>query len=196
MRYRRLPFYNQIDMGIYQFNHRRRKSDSTFTKILSVIAIILLCVVIIFGLCKLTGICKEKFINNSNSDDPKLQELRTIITPLFTDPNKIFTGRLESLNDRDILSEINIYVGRKSYTINKKNIYMCLKDEKGNYYNNMNLLFVLIHEISHCINNGIGHNLDFQETFDELLQWAVEKGVYDPSVPMIANYCNYSKEEE
>jgi hypothetical protein len=190
MRYRRIPFYNQIDMGLYpQYRHHRKPKESTLTKILSVIAVILLCIVILFGICKLTGICKEKFINNANSNDPKLQELKTLITPLFTDPNKVFTGRLESLNDRDILSEINLYVGRKSYTINKKNVYMCLKDEKGNYYDNNSLLHVLLHELSHVINQGIGHGDDFQETFNELIEWSVEKGVYNPNVPMVANYC-------
>jgi hypothetical protein len=190
MRYRRIPFYNQIDMGMYQNRHHRKPKDSLLTKILSVIAVVLLLLFILFAFCKLTGLCKEKFINNNNSNDPKLQELKTLITPLFTDPNKKFTGRLESLNDRDLLSEINLYVGRKSYTINKKNVYMCLKDEKGNYYDNNSLLHVLLHELSHVINtSGIGHGADFQETFNQLIDWAVEKSVYDPTVPMVANYC-------
>ena len=68
--------------------------------------------------------------------------------PLFP-KNEQYTGVLETLNDRDILSEISLRKGEKSFTINKTKIFICLKDKKDEYYNNNMLMYVLLHEISH-----------------------------------------------
>ena len=78
----------------------------------------------------------------------------------------------------------------KSYTINKDKIYLCLKDEKGEYYPLNMLIYVTIHEFAHKLNKeDVGHTVAFHETFDKLLADAAELGVYDPSIPPIDNYC-------
>jgi hypothetical protein len=194
MRNKSLPYYNYYSRygskpNIITTGNRSKKNDSILTIIVSIIAVILLTGLILYGLCKITGICKEKFIKNDDSSDPKLAELKALVAPLFN-KDHYFTGKLEPLNHRDFMNEIQLYVGKKSYTINKKKTYMCLRDENGNYYDNNTLLYVLLHELTHSINTGsIGHDEQFQDTFDQLLAWAVENGVYDPSKPMITNYC-------
>jgi len=69
------------------------------------------------------------------SQDPKLKELKDILKPMFNGSIK-YEGILEGLNNRDVLNEIELYRGEKSYTINKQKIYLCLRDENGEYYHN------------------------------------------------------------
>jgi len=112
-------------------------------------------------------------------DDPKLRELKEKLLPL--DPT---------------VKTIKLYKGDKSYTINKEKIYLCLKDEHNNYYSDNILIYVLIHEIAHLLNRqDVGHTPKFHQIFEELLDKAAKLGVYDPSVPMIQNYCNHTKDD-
>jgi hypothetical protein len=86
---------------------------------------------------------------------------------------------------------ISLYRGEKSYTINKKKVYLCLKDKDGKYYNNNMLMYVALHELSHVICDEIGHTDKFNRIFDDLLQKAQKMGVYNPSLPLDKNYCEY-----
>lgn len=196
--YKPYKLYNSYNNLNFKYN-----KSSQFQMILNIIGIILFGLIIYF-LC--THFNKEKFTNNNKesfvdsiynvffkkkqyiSADPKLLELKNLVSKLFV-KDKVFTGKLESLNRRDIMNEIEIYVGQKSYTINKKKVFMCLKDPNGNYYDTNSLVFVLVHEISHVINNTIGHDDSFQQTFDELLQRAIEKGIYSANITMVPGYC-------
>ena len=104
---------------------------------------------------------------------------------------------LDKLRDtlRDIFPDINTVVllkGEKSYTINKKKIHLCLTDEKGNYYDQNMLVFVLLHELAHVRCRDIGHTDEFHRIFKELLDTATLHGVYDPSIPPIKDYCEYN----
>lgn len=123
-------------------------------------------------------------------DDPKLKELKKKIEPLFIQ-DKYFTGNLKELNNRNILNEINLYKGEKSYTINKQKVFLCLKDEKNQYYETNMLVYVLLHEISHVICDEVGHTEKFQKIFDELLEEATKMKVYNPDIPIITDYCQY-----
>ena len=132
-----------------------------------------------------------KIIERYESEDPMISELRQDLKKLFENTSgKKYTGNLEPLNNRDIMKEINIKKGSKSYTINKKNINLCLLDEKGKYYNKNNLMYVLLHEVSHVICDEIGHTDKFYDIFDDILKLAEEKKIYNPKIPMIDNYCN------
>jgi hypothetical protein len=85
-----------------------------------------------------------------------------------------------------------LYEADKSYTINKDKIYMCLKDNKGEYYPFNMLVYVFLHEYAHAINKeDIGHTPSFHDKFDKLLDIATEMKLYDPDIPVIDNYCNY-----
>ena len=122
-------------------------------------------------------------------DDPVLKKIMSKLEPLFTDKN--YSGELEPLNHRDIYQEIRVYRGDKSYTINKEKVYICLLDEDGQYYEENMLVYVILHELAHVICDEIGHTDKFHRIFDELLDKASSKGLYDPTVPIIRDYCQY-----
>jgi hypothetical protein len=89
-----------------------------------------------------------------------------------------------------VINELEIYVGDKSYTINKEKIFLCLKDKNDQYYDSNMLVYVLLHELSHVLNDEVGHGAKFQRIFDEVLEQATEAGIYDPDRPLIQNYCD------
>jgi len=107
--------------------------------------------------------------------DPILHKLRSLTSPLHPD-----------------IKKLKLYEGEKSYTINKKKIYMCLKDQDGEYYPMNQLVYVFLHEFAHYINKeDVGHTQTFHDIFEKLLKDAEEKGIYNPNIPMVENYCNY-----
>ena len=124
-------------------------------------------------------------------DDPKLIELKKKITPLFNKEN--YSGLLTSMNNSNLLDKISLYKGDKSYTINKQKIFLCLKDENGSYYDDMMLMYVLLHELSHVICDEVGHTQKFHDIFDEVLKEAHNQGIYDNSYEIIQDYCQYEK---
>lgn len=146
-----------------------------------ILGILLICFVIFTVYIQI----KETYLQ----DEPVINELRKTITPFFD--NTDFKGVLSELNDRQILKKIKIMKGEKSYTINKKKIYLCLRDEKGKYYNKNMLLYVLLHEISHTICKSIGHTDEFHTIFEELLLEATKQKMYNPKIPLISNYCEH-----
>ena len=146
---------------------------------LSIVIIVILIIFIIPS-------CVEECF--SNQDDPKLWELREKIAPLF-DKSVKHKGVLEVINNRDVLNEISLFKGDKSYTINKEKVYLCLKNKDGEYYSLNNLLYVLLHEISHVLSTTIGHDKNFNNIFDAILKKASEMKIYDPKIPMDQNYC-------
>jgi len=88
------------------------------------------------------------------------------------------------------VSEISFFEGDKSYTINKKRIYLCLKQQDDYYDFNM-LIYVAIHELSHVLCDEIGHTPKFFSIFHNLLMKANDIGIYDPSIPIVKNYCGH-----
>jgi hypothetical protein len=127
-------------------------------------------------------------------DDPMLHELTATIKPLFE--KKDYTGTLSMINDRDVLNEIGLYKGGKSFCINKQKIYLCLTDEQDEYYDKQILIFVLLHEIAHVLTRSIGHTEEFHEIFEALLKEATEQGIYDPSVAIPGDYCAHGDEND
>lgn len=108
-------------------------------------------------------------------DDPVLYTLKEILKPVHP-----------------IVKDLKLYKADKSYTLNKDKIFLCLHDENGEYYPLNHLIYVLLHEIAHRINDkDIGHTDYFYKLFNELLQKATDLNIYDPSIPIIQNYCNY-----
>ena len=124
-------------------------------------------------------------------DDPILKVLLEKVKPIFEGDN--YSGLLTELNKRNILKEITLYKGDKSYTINKQKVYLCLKDEHGEYYNTNMLTYVLLHELSHVICDEIGHTEKFHDIFKEVLKEAKKLKIYDSNIPIIKDYCQYQK---
>lgn len=106
--------------------------------------------------------------------DPMLQQLQNHLRPLHP-----------------VINRVQLYQGSKSYTINKQKIYLCLKDEDDEYYDFNMLVYVTIHELAHVLCEEIGHTQRFHQIFQELLQRASELKLYDPSIPIIRNYCGH-----
>jgi len=52
------------------------------------------------------------------------------------------------------------------------------------------LTYVLAHEISHVICNSVGHTDEFNIIFEELLVELTDAGIYDPSSPLLSDYCH------
>jgi hypothetical protein len=114
-------------------------------------------------------------VENFQKQDPKLEQIRKTIRPLRP----------------DIVDRITFLEDKRSYTINKQKIYLCLKDENGDYYQDNMLIFVVLHEMAHVMCDEIGHTAKFQQIFQQLLDEATVLKIYDPSIQPIQNYCEY-----
>jgi len=126
-------------------------------------------------------------------DENKLIELQDKLSILFDDKTK-YDGVLKKIDKEKMKNHISLSKGNKSYTINKEHVYLCMKDENNNYYDDMTLLYVLLHELAHIINTeDIGHTKNFHIIFDSLLDKAVELGIYDKKHKVPNNYCEYNK---
>lgn len=117
---------------------------------------------------------KHHFGLISPKKDPRLERLRKklqVVHPAFKD--------------------VKIFRGDKSYTINKEKVYICTKDHNNEYYEDNMLIYVLLHEMAHVLNDTIGHTPEFFEKFDELKTKAIELSIYDPTIPIDPNYCEF-----
>lgn len=124
-----------------------------------------------FVCCLLIKNVYERF-NEKQETDPVVERVRQKL--LILDPKA---------------KDLKIYKGDRSYTINKEKMFLCVKDDKGDYYDDNMLVYVGTHELAHAINDEIGHGEKFQRIFKELLDRAEGKGLYDPHKPIVQNYC-------
>lgn len=114
---------------------------------------------------------------------------------LQSDPMlKFLRGEMIKVDPR--AASISYNRGKKSYTINKEKMFLCLYDEKGKYYDKNMLIYVTLHELAHVFNPSIGHTQLFHETFEKILKQAEKVGVYNPNIKPIHDYCLYAKEDE
>lgn len=76
--------------------------------------------------------------------------------------------------------------GSTSYTENKKTLILCLRrkkaDENGDHplHDINTMMFVVLHELTHMMNDEWGHPYEFWVLFKFVLENAVEAGVYTP----------------
>jgi hypothetical protein len=136
--------------------------------------IIIACVLLYLSISIISKYIKE----NHQQNDPMIKELKDILSPVFP-----------GIND------VKIYESEgKSYTINKEKVFLCLRDENNEYYNKNMLIYVLLHEYAHVVNKSVGHNEEFHEIFDNILEQAIDAKIYDPKIPTIEDYCNHKPE--
>jgi hypothetical protein len=150
---------------------------------------ILVILVVISLFLLLNHIKKRKIIEfyQKSEKDPMLSELKSRLEPLFVD--EPLTGLLQDLT-REKLESIELREDiKESYTLNKKEIYMCLYRENGTYYNINDLLFVYAHEIAHVICPDEGHTILWEQTFNALLNEMIRRKIYNVDIPMTENYC-------
>jgi len=138
----------------------------------------------------------EEDFNLLDAQEPKLVLLQEKLRPLFTEEcsykGTILENIMTTQTKRRLQNEITLSKGKKSYTLNKEDIYLCLKDENDKYYEDNMLIYVLLHEISHSICDEIGHTEKFHKLFNALTQKAIELKIYDNKIPLIRNYCLYN----
>ena len=89
------------------------------------------------------------------------------------------------------MARVQLYEGSKSYTINKQKIYLCLRDSAREYYDFNMLIYVTIHELAHVLCEEVGHTPRFHTIFQDLLEKASRMGLYDPTKPIILDYCGH-----
>ena len=95
--------------------------------------------------------------------------------------------------------KLSISGSNQSFTEDKLRVYLCLYDEKGNYYDDNMLMYVALHELAHAISRSVDpdHKTDeFKQNFQMLLDRAANLGVYDKSKPLNYEYCPKSKDIE
>jgi len=109
-------------------------------------------------------------------DDPMLHYLKQVMEPVHP-----------------IVKTLKLYKGDKSYTINKEKVFLCLKCNGDELCGLNHLVYVLTHEIAHVLNKkDVGHTEEFHRIFDELLARATEVGAFNPSIPIVTDYCGGS----
>lgn len=116
----------------------------------------------------------QQWTDYYNELDPIVVNLRTKLSPVFPEMNKV-----------------RVMKGDSSYTISKKKIYLCT-EQNGKIYDDNMLTYVLLHELAHTINIFRGHGSEFRRIFDSLLKRATRHGLYDPNIPRVENYCKTS----
>jgi len=129
--------------------------------------ILAVCLIII-----LLWIIGHQIKEHHQQDDPMLHRLKEVLKPVHP-----------------AIETLKLYKAKKSYTINKSKIFLCVKDKNGEYYPLNMLIYVLLHELSHFLNTkDVGHTEEFHRIFDELLLKAAQIGVFNPSIPIIQEY--------
>jgi len=132
-------------------------------------------------------LCIKKFINNQNINDsilkhkPKLDLLQSNIEKLF--PYLSDTEKYQ-------LSNIKLQPDKKSYTIDKNHVHLCIIDpDTGKYYDNNLLTYVLLHEIAHIFCDEEGHTEKYIKIFKNLLNIGAKAKIYDPDKALPKMYC-------
>ena len=90
---------------------------------------------------------------------------------------KYWTGTISEIPQSDTIA----------YAVDKKDLFMCVRDNAGNVQQLDDLLFVLLHELSHIMNSTYGHDAHFWKQFKRTLEMANKLG-YLP----YKNYDDYS----
>lgn len=114
----------------------------------------------------------------------------------FNDPliSKI-KNDIEKVDPR--IKNLNFHGSNVSETINKKNVYLCIKDSNNNYYDYNMLIYVALHECAHAISKAIDEDhsntsQEFKDNFKMLLDKAEIAGIYNPNIPKVEKYCGVS----
>lgn len=132
-------------------------------------------IIILFVFYRIIMEVKDNYENQTQDDH---------ILMLINDIRKI------DKNVNDVVDNLRFFEGDKSYTLDKKYVFLCKKDKKtGEQYHRNQLVLVLIHEISHALCDEIGHTPKFDMIFEDLLDKATIKGIYNPDIPNVEGYC-------
>ena len=132
-------------------------------------------IVILIFILVFLGLCWYRFKKRKVYHDPLIKKIKYDVSQL--DP------RIET---------IEFYSSDESYTEDKKKIYICLRDESGEYYDYNMLMYVAIHECSHALTHVIDPEhvtKEFRGMFQNLLRKATQMKMYNPTTPLVKHYC-------
>jgi Zn-dependent peptidase ImmA (M78 family) len=137
---------------------------------------ILLTIIILFFVSYIAYLFYQERIQDTYDKyyDPKLDILKERLATVFPE-----------------IKNVDLSGSNKSFTVNKEDIYICMKDEKNNYYEDNMLIYVILHELAHVLCDEVGHTEKFKDIFRSLLKRAQQAGLYDPEQPPVDDYCNY-----
>ena len=94
------------------------------------------------------------------------------------------------------VQNLKFYASNESFTEDKKFVYLCLKDENGEYYDYNMLMYVCLHELAHAFSESVDEDhttKEFRDNFQMLLDKAEKIGLYNPNIPLNYNYCPRSE---
>jgi len=109
--------------------------------------------------------------NYNRKNDPMINHIKRVLKPIIPEIN-----------------DINIYASDRSFTINKKDIYLCLRKKSGEYYPLNMLIYVVAHEYSHRITTSIGHTEEFYKNFDKIQKKLELHGIFTTDIPIDESY--------
>lgn len=120
----------------------------------------------------------DTFSSYHKFSDPKVDELYERLSDVFPE-----------------MSRVTLSGSNKSFTINKRDIYLCIKNDTGDYYPDNMLVYVLLHELAHTLCDKIDdtddHSEEFKQIFSSLLTRAEHRGLYDSKIQVLDDYCGY-----
>jgi len=79
----------------------------------------------------------------------------------------------------------------EAYTLNKKEIHMCVHKPNGSYYSDNTLMYIALHELAHAVIpfDTSTHPPIFEHIFQQFIERAILLNLYNPSVPFPDEYC-------
>lgn len=100
-----------------------------------------------------------------------------IVTGLQNIRNRFSPTRIREINPDNLM-------GYTSYTEGKNDLVLCLRHKtgpmKGQLYDYNTIMFVVLHEVAHMMNNNWGHTPHYWNLFSFLLKNAHDCGYYTP----------------
>ena len=130
-------------------------------------------IMVLFSIGVVLWFRKNKELFRRRPKDPALGYLKERVKPVHS-----IIEKLEFFEDPEA-----------SYTLDKEDIYLCLRDETGKLYDDNTLIYVIIHECAHALCSSTGHTEEWSTIFEELLRRATSLGIYNPNQPIVKNYC-------
>jgi hypothetical protein len=112
------------------------------------------------------------------------------------EPERLYTLRMRLKPLHPVVSKLRFYESNEAYTLNKKRVFLCTRDQKGQDYSDNMLTYAAIHEIAHAVDPHFRygqpvdqHPEEYMNIFKALLTKAHMLGLYDPTQTIDPFYC-------
>jgi len=160
--------------------------------ILSVVAIIFY-FVFRDNLVKTTGSNNKIYYTRKNKADIAVEQL-VKIDDFLLELNKLLVKEhpdhiliQKKLKKPITLKELPDNSKHIAYTVNKTKLYICLRDNSGEFEDKYNrIYFVAMHELAHIITKSVGHTEEYWNNYRLVLKTAIDNDLYE--------YRNYYEE--